>query len=370
MGHERRVKRIRQALPALPTPRALLARLARLAPPALLVVLALFVLLSPVAAALRVEVLRPAGGLPAHIAAAFDEAADFQQTGSGDYFVFDRRNHSVHVVDAAKQSARKIVDIGAEDGRIIQPSGFDVSRDGRILVADVPRARQRVQTFDATGAWRSGFFLPGQPAARVMVGPLMLNGAGSVQLAGRSLLVSHPESGALFTEYSIAGYPQRSVGGLRATGHEADREIHLAMNAGLPLVDPTGGFFFVFLAGTPMFHKYDQSGALLFARYIQGAELDPYLAVQPTRWPRRQVQDRTVPFVTPVVRAAAVSDRGELWVSLGVPYTYVFDGMGDKIRTVQFRATGTISPTSLSFAPNGRLLVTPGCYEFDPRQPA
>ena len=50
-----------------------------------------------------------------------------------------------------------------------------------------------------------------------------------------------------------------------------------------------------------------------------------------------------------------------------MPYTYVYDKDGDKIRTVQFHGAGLINPTSLSFAPNGRLLVTPGCYEFDPR---
>jgi hypothetical protein len=29
-------------------------------------------------------------------------------------------------------------------------------------------------------------------------------------------------------------------------------------------------------------------------------------------------------------------------------------------------AAGTIRPTSLFFTPDGRLLVTPGCYEFRP----
>lgn len=318
-------------------------------------------------AALRVEVLRSVGGLPPHIVGAYDEAIAFQQATAGTYFVFDRRGHSVHVVDAARTHSRKVVDIGGEEGRIIQPTGFDATPDGRIVVADVPRARQRIQTFDAKGMRLSGFFLPGQPAALVAIGSLMLNGVGSVQHTGTTLLVSHPESGALFTEYSIGGYPRRSVGGLRATGFEEDRDLHVAMNAGLPLVDPTGGFYYVFITGTPLFRKYDSKGMLQFERHIEGRELDDYLAVQPTRWPTRRVQDREVPFVVPAIRAAAVSDRGELWVSLSVPYTYVYDADGDKTRTVQFQGAGPISPTSLSFAPSGRLLVTPGCYEFDPR---
>jgi hypothetical protein len=325
-----------------------------------------FLVAAPLAA-LLVEVLRSVGGLPPHIVGSFENPVGFQQAASGSYYVFDRRGHAVYTVDAGRTRAQKIVEIGGEEGHIIQPTGFDVSRDGRIVVADVPRLQQRVQTFDAQGARLSGFFLPGQPAARVTIGNLMLNGAGSIQHTGSTLLISHPESGALFTEYSPGGYAQRSIGSLRSTGFEDDRELHVAMNAGLPLVDPTGGFFFVFITGTPLIRKYDSAGTLLFERHIEGRELDDYLAAQPKRWPRRQVQDKVVPFVTPSILAAAVSNRGELWISFSVPFTYVYDRDGDKIRTVQFQAAGLISPTSLSFSPDGRLLVTPGCYEFDPR---
>jgi len=79
------------------------------------------------------------------------------------------------------------------------------------------------------------------------------------------------------------------------------------------------------------------------------------------------VEDREVPYVQPIIRAAAVDPQGQLWISLVVPYTYVYDAHGDKARTVQFRAAGIIGPTSLFFTRTGRILVTPGCYEFDPR---
>jgi len=316
--------------------------------------------------ALTVEILKSIGGLPPHIVGTFEEPIQFQQSANGVYYVFDRRGHTVHSIDAGRTVARKVVDIGFEDGRIIQPTGFDLAPDGRFVVADVPRAQQRLQTFSATGERLTGFFLPGEPAARIIVDSLMLNGAGSVQHTGGSLLLSHPESGALFTEYSVGGYAWRSIGTARATGFESDRDLHVAMNAGLPLVDPTGGFYYVFITGTPMFRKYDAKGNLLFERYIQGREIDDYLAAQPNQWPRRRAHSREVPFVTPVIRAAAVDPRGQLWISLGVPYTYVYDAQGDKLRTVQFQAAGIISPRSLFFTSRGRLLVTPGCYEFDP----
>jgi hypothetical protein len=205
-----------------------------------------------------------------------------------------------------------------------------------------------------------------QNTAAIEFGSMVMSGIGAIRYSGSNLLISHPESGALFTEYSAGGYAQRSFGRLRATGHEQDRDVHLALNVGLPLPDPTGGYFYVFVGGRPIFHKYDARGRLLYERHIQGPEVDPYLAALPTRWPTRRVEDRELPLVQPAVRAAAVDPRGRLWVSLVEPYTYVYDTQGDKIRTIQFRAAGLIAPTSLFFTNDSRLLVTPGCYEFGP----
>ncbi len=318
-------------------------------------------------AALRVEILRSTGGLPPHIVGLFEEPLGFQQAPGGPYYVFDRRAHTVYSVDADKTSARKLIEIGQEQGRILQPRGFDLRPDGSFVVADAPRGSERIQIFGPAGIRTAGFVLPGRPTPAVIAGTLVLNGVASIQFAGDRLLVSHPESGALFTEYSQGGWPLRSFGRLRDTGFEQDRDLHVALNAGLPLVDPTGCYYFVFLGGRPMFRKYDAEGTFLFERHVEGAELDDLLAALPTRWPTRRVEDRELPLVTPTVRTAAVDPAGRLWVSLSLPYTYVYDPHGDKVRTLQFLAAGTVSPTSLFFTRDGRLLVTPGCYEFDTR---
>jgi hypothetical protein len=317
---------------------------------------------------LHVEILRSIGGLPPHIAGLFEQPLAFQQPPGGPYYVFDRRAHTVYTVAADRGGVRKLVEIGQEAGRIIQPSGFDVAPDGSsFVVADAPRAQERIQYFGPAGLRTGGFFLPGRPTPGVSIDTLVLNGVGSLQHTGSTLLISHPESGALFTEYGSSGWPLRSFGRLRATGHEADRDLHHTLNAGLPLVDPTGGYFYVFMAGVPVFRKYDSNGMLKFERHIEGVELDAWIEGMPRAWPRRRIEDREVPFVTPTVRAAAVDGSGRLWISLAVPYTYVYDPQGDKVRTVQFSAAGMINPTSLFFTRDGRLLVTPGCYEFDPR---
>ena len=321
-------------------------------------------------AALAVDVLRSVGGLPPHIVGLFEEPLGFQQTPNGLYYVFDRRGHSVYVIDADKKAARKIVEIGQELGRIIQPRGFDTSADGSFVVADSPRNVDRVQMFGAGGIRLRGFTLPArQRTASITFDSVVMNGIASVQYAGANVLISHPESGALFTEYRRSGFPVRSIGRLRDTGHEDDPDLHLALNVGFPVVDPTGGFYFVFAGGRPIFRKYDGDGRLLFERHIEGTELDDYVGSLPTRWPTRQAADGELPLVLPAIRAAAADQTGQLWISLTQPYTYVYDSHGDKVRTVQFRAAGILSPTNLFFTQRGRLLVTPGCYEFDPTAP-
>ena len=200
---------------------------------------------------------------------------------------------------------------------------------------------------------------------RVVLDHTVMNGIGSLQYTGTSILMSEPEAGALFAEFGVDGGIRRLIGTLRRTNHEDDREVHLALNSGIPLVDPTGGFFFVFQTGEPVFRKYDREGRLVFERRVEGREIDPVIANLPTTWPTRRTEDGELPLVTPTVRAAAVDRTGDLWISFVAPYTYVYDRDGDKVRTVQFRGAGILLPGSLFFGRDGRLLVTPGLHTFD-----
>jgi hypothetical protein len=312
----------------------------------------------------RVLVLRSTGGLPAHIAGSFQKPLGFQQSDAGQYFVFDRRAHAVYTV--AGDAAKKIIEVGAEAGRVLDPSAFDIApSDGSFVIADAPLRRQRIQTFTASGSRLGGFTLQARDIARVTLDTLVLSGVGSIQFTGESVLISQPDSGALVTELTLYGQPKRAFGHLRPTGHERDPNLHLALNAGLPVIDPAGGFYFVFVTGAPVFRKYDRSGTLVFERHVEGPELDDYLQKMPTQWPSRRNEDGDVlPLVPPAVRAAGVDRQGRLWISLMQPSTYVYDASGDKIRTVQFRGADVLAPNSLFFTKDGRILVTPGCYEF------
>jgi hypothetical protein len=304
--------------------------------------------------------------MPPEIAGRFREPASYQTAASGQYFVFDRRGHTVFGVDESQTGVWRIVEIGAESGRIIDPTAFSVAPDGTFVVADAPNNRERIQIFTPAGFRTGGFFIRGRDKPRVLLSGLALGGIGSLQYTGTSIVMSEPETGAIISEYTLAGGISRLIGTLRHTGHEDDAEVHLALNTGLPLVDPTGGFFFVFQTGEPIIRKYDATGTLQFERHVQGREIEAFVGSLPTTWARRRTSDGELPLVTPTVRTAAVDRSGRLWVSFVVPYTYVFDAEGDKIRTVQFRGAGITSPNSLFFDHKGGLLTTPGLLEFRP----
>jgi len=321
------------------------------------------------------DVLSSVNAVPAHIAGAFNTPIAFQMQADGTTYVFDRREHTVYRIDAAQAKAAPIVQVGAEAGRLLQPSAFDSAPDGSFVVADAPRNKERIQVFYRDGFRVAGFELTGGALPRITMGNLVLNGIGSLCYTGRTILISRPETGGLITEYDLYGRALRTIGRLRTTGHEGDPALHLAFNSGVPLAIPEkagstgtnaggGGFYFVFQSGAPVFQRYDEKGTLLYERRIQGRELDTLLAQQPSQWPRRTIGDNEVPLVTPTIRTARVDPEGRLWVSLAVPFTYVYDLDGDKIRTVQFRAAGLIAPASFHFPDSSRVLVTPGLYEF------
>ena len=132
-------------------------------------------------AAVRVDVLRSVGALPPHISGLFEEPVAFQQAANGYYFVFDRRAHAIYMIDPERANARKVVDVGQEEGRIIQPSGFDTTPEGSFVVADVPRGQERIQIFGPGALRTGGFFIAGRSMPQVIIGNYALTGISSLQ---------------------------------------------------------------------------------------------------------------------------------------------------------------------------------------------
>ena len=318
-----------------------------------------------ITAALPIETLNSVAALPAHLAGRLEEMTACEQARDGRYFIFDRRSHTVFAVPPSRDQIQRIIEIGAEKGRVLRPTAFDVADDETFVIADAPGGLGRVQVFHLTGASLGGFTIAGRESNVIALDGVVLSGIGSLEYTGRSVFMSRPEHGALVSEYALDGRVIRTFGLPRQTGQEDDPQVHLALNSGLVVVNPQGGFYFVFAAGVPLFRKYDAQGKLLFERHVEGAEIDEYVQSIPTKWPRQKsVDGGELPLVRPGIRAAAADPDGNLWISLATPFTYVYDSSGDKRRTIQFRGAGIVSPTALTFTSKGQLLVTPGCYTF------
>ncbi len=315
-----------------------------------------------------VEVLTPTGGLPPEIVGQMREPAAFIQASDGSYLIFDPRAQQVYGVDAAKKVLKKLVAIGPSDGQILRPGGFAYSPNKTFIVIDAPANYERVQTFyeDGTALSRFQRWPARGGAVRVSVNGVMFGGLNAIAPIGRNILTGAQSGNALISELDTDGNIVRHIGTMRATGQDGDAQLRRALNTGIPVVAPDGSVYFVFTSGLPMFRKYSAAGELLFERHIEGPELDSTIQQLPTVWPRRKLQGDEFPVITATVATAALDPRGHLWVSFETPFTYVYDGNGNKTRTVQFRGTELMSPTSFFFTRAGRLLITPGCYEFSP----
>ena len=113
-------------------------------------------------AALAPEVLRSTGAVPAHVAGQFREPVGFQQSASGQYFVFDRR--APHRLRARRAAVERVDDrarsAASRAGSSI-PTAFAVEPNGTFVVADAPNNRERIQIFTPAGFRIGGFTAAG-----------------------------------------------------------------------------------------------------------------------------------------------------------------------------------------------------------------
>lgn len=319
-----------------------------------------------------IDILRPVGGLPPNIVGQMREPSAFVQTADGKYIIFDRRAQQVYGVNAAKTTLTRLVTIGPSDGQLLRPDVFAYNANRTFVVVDAPGEYERVQTFyeDGTPIGRFQRWPQRVGATRFTLNSVVFRGFGAVAAVGRSLFAGGQRDGELMSEVDIDGNVVRYIGKTRSTGHEHDALLHHALNTGIPLAAADGGLYFVFTTGVPMFRKYSPTGELLFERHIEGPELDGTIQTLPMTWPTRTAPDGSeFPAVASTVTTAAIDSSGHLWISLAAPFTYVYDTSGNKTRTIQFRGTELMVPTSFFFTKAGRLLVTPGCYEFAPGPP-
>ena len=122
-------------------------------------------------AALRVDVLRSVGGLPPHIVGLFEEPVALP-AGRQRLLLRVRSARARHLHGRPERTtARKVVDIGQEEGRIIQPGGFDAAPDGIVRRCRCAARTGAHSDLRRPAALRTGgFFLAGRSMPQVMLG--------------------------------------------------------------------------------------------------------------------------------------------------------------------------------------------------------
>ena len=278
--------------------------------------------------------------LPAHVAGPFEEIAACHLTPDDDYLVFDRRCHAVSRISADGAALKEVVQIGVEPGRILRPIAFASAPDGTFIVADAPNGQERIQIFLDSGSRIGGFTLPGRSVPRVTLGDPRPEWCRFTRLH-----LSHPRqrSGEWCAHHRIRpdGRTLRTFGDLRRTGHEGDKELHLALNGGCRWPSPVAGSTTSSSRACRRSGSTDAEGKLLYERHIEGPEIDEYLRRLPTIWPRRKTRVGEFPIVTSAIRTAVVGPDGSLWIALLSTLTYVYD-IADKRRIIQFRGAGIL----------------------------
>ena len=124
--------------------------------------------------------------------------------------------------------------------------------------------------------------------------------------------------------------------------------MHVALNLGISLLNPKGGYYFVFLSGVPMFRKYDAGGKLVFERHIEGLEAGSAMLDRCRRRGRAERRRRDSARAGDGPHRRRRSDGQPLDFARG-PVHVRLRRAGDKRHTLQFRAAGIISPTSFFF---------------------
>ena len=205
----------------------------------------------------------------------------------GDYFVVDRRGHTVSRIDRAMTAITPLLAIGHEAGRVLRPFGFDLGV-GEFAIADAPGATERVQVFTTSGSRVSAFTLSSRSEAQ-----------GATGRPGPQRRQRHApdESTHDPAESTRHRRPRQRV---RHPGPGAPERGHTSRHgsrwrcAVAPGVQrgPAGAHswrrpLFRLPDGRSRFRKYNAAGTLVFERAIQGRELDALVQTQPTTWPRR-----------------------------------------------------------------------------------
>ena len=226
------------------------------------------------------------------------------------------------------------------------PSDFDITSDGRLVVAD--RAANALRFYDASGVLVQSIATPAPSSVAALP-------EGEVAVVSSALTLPRDQALRLITVYDKAGRLARTFGDLVELASRSD--LNRFLNIGRVSSDPSGSLYYAFtFHPEPNVRKYDRFGYASLELSVTSLDIQP--AAQAVRREiKRQDEKGGAPRMKTVINALGVDPVTQhLWLALGNVVLH-FDREGTQIAAYRaYSAEGVrLEPVAILVEPD-RLL--------------
>ncbi len=226
------------------------------------------------------------------------------------------------------------------------PSDFDITSDGRLVIAD--RAANALRFYDAAGALVQSISTPAPSSVAALP-------EGEVAVASSAFASPRDQALRLITVYDKSGRLARTFGDL--VDLASRRDLNRFLNIGRVSSDPSGSLYYAFtFHPEPNVRKYDRFGYASLELSVTSLDIQP--AAQTVRREiKRQDEKGGAPRMKTIINALGVDPlTQQLWLALGNVVLH-FDREGTQLAAYRaYSAAGIrLEPVAILVEP-GRLL--------------
>lgn len=272
---------------------------------------------------------------------------------SGALYVVDRGNHRVIVLSPVGKFLRQIGGAGQGPEDLMWPKSIAINDDGGI-VAVLDSGNNRVQIFSPEGKGLSHFPLH---TPKVRASSIALGKAGTI-------LLNEPSRGKLVSVYSREGKELRAFGDLLPSsvgypGKPSDKFPQHLLNLAHLLTDSDGSVWVVFRF-MPIVQRYSPEGRLEWQVRLSGPGVE---SMSKTFWgepgaPRSSIGVGLDGYMLATfVTGATLTSRGNVALTLGLPYIIVLNPSGREMKTSTLEPTTGVRGITTALVENEGILI-------------
>ncbi|MBI3485270.1 MAG: hypothetical protein HY012_08990 [Acidobacteria bacterium] len=230
------------------------------------------------------------------------------------YLVLSSRSAGVAVYNTDGQRIGTIPPSDASSGAkpaagaLQFPSDFDITSDGRIVIAD--RAANALRFYDAGGALVQSISTPAPSSVAALP-------EGEVAVASSAFASPRDQALRLITVYDKAGRIARTFGDLAELASR--RDLNRFLNIGRVSSDASGALYYAFtFLPEPTARKYDRFGYASLELSINSLDIQPAAQAVRREIKRQDERGGAAPRMKTIINALGVDPATqEFWLALG-----------------------------------------------------